>query len=107
LAEALPVLNPATWQMRMGIALSRLGRFDEAEQRFDAVQHFAPENRPSLRFLAALRYHRRDEAGALAALQALKKVEPGFSLEAMRSDNYPVATLRQGGLLGITRSGLI
>lgn len=107
LAEALSVLNPATWQLRMGIALTRLGRFDEAEQRFNAVQQFAPENRPSLRFLAALRYRRRDEAGAQAALHALKKVEPGFSLEAMRSDSYPVATLRQGGLLGVTRSGLI
>ncbi|MDQ1901323.1 SARP family transcriptional regulator [Paracoccus sp. WLY502] len=107
LAEALSVLNPATWQMRMGIALTRLGRYEEAEQRFDAVQQFAPENRPSLRFLAALRYHRRDEAGALSALQALRRVEPGFTLEAMRSDGYPVATLRQGGLLGVTRSGLI
>ncbi|MCZ0961376.1 tetratricopeptide repeat protein [Paracoccus benzoatiresistens] len=107
LTEALSVLNPATWQLRLGIALTRLGRFAEAEQRFDAVQQLAPENRPSLRFLAALRYHRRDEAGALSALQALKKVEPGFSLEAMRSDSYPVATLRQGGLLGVTRSGLI
>lgn len=107
LAEALPVLNPATWQLRMGIALTRLGRYEEAEQRFEAVQHFAPENRPSLRFLAALRYHRRDEAGALSALQALRRVEPGFTLETMRSDSYPVATLRQGGLLGVTRSGLI
>lgn len=107
LAEALPILNPATWQLRLGIALTRLGRFDQAEQRFDAVQQFAPENRPSLRFLAALRYHRHDEAGALAALQALRRVEPGFSLELMRSDSYPVATLRQGGLLGVTRSGLI
>ena len=107
LAEALSVLNPATWQLRMGIALTRLGRFDEAEQRFEAVQQFAPENRPSLRFLSALRYHRHDEAGALSALQALKRVEPGFSLDAMRSDGYPVATLRQGRLLGVTRSGLI
>lgn len=107
LAEALPVLNPATWQMRMGIALTRLGRYEEAEQRFDAVQQFAPENRPSLRFLAALRYHRRDEEGALSALQALRRVEPSFTLEAMRSDSYPVATLRQGRLLGVTRSGLI
>lgn len=107
LAEALSVLNPATWQMRMGIALTRLGRYEEAEQRFDAVQQFAPENRPSLRFLAALRYYRRDEEGALSALQALRRVEPDFTLEAMRSDSYPVATLRQGGLLGVTRSGLI
>jgi hypothetical protein len=107
LAEALPVLNPATLQMRLGIALTRLGRFDEAERRFETVQQFAPENRPSLRFLAALRYHRHDEAGALAALESLRRVEPGFTLDLMRSDGYPVATLRQGGLLGVTRSGLI
>ncbi|TBN40399.1 SARP family transcriptional regulator [Paracoccus subflavus] len=107
LAEALPVLNPATLQMRMGIALTRLGRLDEAEARFEAVQHFAPDNRPSLRFLAALRYRRHDEAGALQALRALKTIEPGFSLDQMRSDGYPVATLREGGLLGVTRSGLI
>lgn len=107
LSEALSVLNPATWQLRMGIALTRLGRLGEAEQRFDAVQQFAPENRPSLRFLAALRFHRNDEAGAVSALQSLKKVEPGFSLDLMRSDAYPVATLRQGGLLGVARSRLI
>lgn len=79
LDEALSVLNPAPWHLRMGIALSRLGRFSEAENRFDAAQQFALESRPSLRFLASMRYHRRDEAGALSALQALKKVEPGFS----------------------------
>lgn len=107
LAEALSVLNPATWQMRLGITLTRLSRFDEAEQRFDAVRRFAPDNRPSLRFLAALRYRRGDEGGAQAALQMLKKIEPGFSLEAMRSDAYPVATLRQSGLLEVTRSRLI
>lgn len=107
LAEALPVLNPATLQMRMGVALTRLGRLDEAEARFDAVQQFAPDNRPSLRFLSALRYHRHDEAGATAALRALQRIEPGFSLDQMRSDTYPVATLRDGGLLGVTRSGLI
>lgn len=107
LSEALPVLNPATLQMRMGIALTRLGRLDEAEARFETVQQFAPDNRPSLRFLAALRFQRRDEAGALSALQSLRAIEPGFSLDQMGSPGYPVATLREGGLLGVTRSGLL
>lgn len=107
LAETLSVLNPATWQLRIGVAMTRLGRFVDAERHFDAVQQFAPENRPSLRFLAALRYKRRDEEGALTALSRLRQIEPGFSLDLMGSDQYPVATLRQGGLLGVTKSRLI
>lgn len=107
LAETLSVLNPATWQLRIGVAMTRLGRFADAERHFDAVQQFAPENRPSLRFLAALRFKRKDEAGALNALTRLRQIEPGFSLDLMGSDHYPVATLRQGGLLGVTKSRLI
>lgn len=107
LAETLSVLNPATWQLRIGVAMTRLGRFADAERHFDAVQQFAPENRPSLRFLAALRFRRHDEQGALSALTRLRRIEPGFSLDLMASEHYPVATLRQGGLLGVTKSRLI
>lgn len=96
----------ASWLFRNAMAALRLGRFDEALAHVDAAAGFSPEFRPALRAQAALRYHFGDEAGAVAALGQLKRLEPDFSLDLMASENYPVATLRTAGLLGITRSGL-
>lgn len=108
--EALQVTfafpNHAMWLSRSTWAALRLGRFHEALTHADAAAGFAPEFRPALRAQAALKYHLGDEAGAEAALRQLKRLEPDFSLELMASDDYPVATLRAAGLLGITRSGL-
>lgn len=97
----------ASWLFRNALAALRLGRFDEALGLADAASGFAPEFRPALRTIAALKYHFGDEAGAEAALRRLKQLEPDFSLHLMASDSYPVATLRTAGLLGITASGLI
>lgn len=98
--------NRSMWLFRNAMALLRLGRFGEALSDVDAAAGFAPEFRPALRAQAALRFHLGDEAGAVAALRQLRRLEPDFSLELMASDAYPVATLRAAGLLGITRSGL-
>ena len=83
-----------------------VGRLGDAENSAAAAFAFASDSRPSLRVLAALRYHRGDEAGAADALHHLRKIEPDFSLELMASPNYPVLTLRNAGLLAVTRSGL-
>lgn len=103
---ALAELGPASWLMRRAVVQVRLGRLGDAENSAAAAYAFAADNRPSLRFLAALRYHRGDEAGASDALRRLRQIEPDFSLELMADPDYPVPTLRMTGLMGITRSGL-
>lgn len=103
---ALAELGPAFWLMRRAIAQIRLGRFGDAENSAAAAFAFAPDNRPSLRVLAALRYHRGDEAGAADALANLRRIEPDFTLELMASPDYPVSTLRAAGLMALTKSGL-
>ncbi|KGJ04036.1 hypothetical protein SAMN04487972_103193 [Paracoccus halophilus] len=104
--SALAEIGPACWLMRRSVIQIRLGRLGDAENSAAAAFAFAPDNRPSLRVLAALRYHRGDEAGAADALHHLRKVEPDFTLELMASPDYPAATLRMAGLLGVTKSGL-
>lgn len=101
---ALAVLGPATWLMRKAVTSLRAGRLPEAEEHAAAAHGFSAGYRPPLRFLAALRYHRGDEAGAAEALGRLRAVEPDFSLRLMASPDYPVATLKELGLLSITRA---
>lgn len=103
---ALAELGPACWLMRRAQVLVRLGRLGDAENSAAAAFAFAADNRPSLRFLAALRHHRGDVAGAADALRHLRRIEPDFSLELMAHPDYPVQTLRMAGLMGILQSGL-
>ncbi|NYS24785.1 SARP family transcriptional regulator [Rhodobacteraceae bacterium 2376] len=102
----LSILGPANLLLRRSAVQIRLGRFAEAERLAEAALAHAPDNCASLRFLAALRFYRGDEAGAAEALGRLRALEPDFSLELMSEPEYPVTTLRTMGLLGVTRSGL-
>lgn len=105
--SALSELGPAAWVLRRAIAATRIGDLAAAERYFATTHGYAPENRPALRFLSAIRYELGDEQGAQKALQKLKKLEPDFTLELMASDTYPVDSLRRAGLLKVTKSGLL
>lgn len=107
LKSAYSTLNPANWHIELATTCLQSRRWSTAVQHLEAVSHHAPDNRPALRFLAALRYHLKDEEGAQRALLALKKLEPDFSLDLMGSAGYPVGSLRQEGLLAVTKSRLI
>lgn len=107
LGQALSSLNPANWHLGIGVAMMRAGDLSAATRHLEAVHRFAPDNRPALRFLAALRYAQRDEEGTVHALLALRRLEPDFSLDLMRSDEYPVDSLRRLGLLQVAASRLI
>lgn len=100
-------LNPANWHVEIGLALTKQRRYAAAVRHLEIANHHAPDNRPALRFLSALRYQLGDERGAIRALQQLKDLEPDFTLELMASDHYPVDSLRNAGLLKITKSRLI
>lgn len=103
---ALAELAPACWLMGRADVLIGLGRLGDAENSAAAAYAFAADNRPSLRYLAALRHARGDLPGASEALQRLRLIEPDFTLTLMASPGYPVQVLRQAGLLGIVQSGL-
>lgn len=103
---ALGQLAPACWLMGRADVLIRLGMMREAENSAAAAHAFDEENRPSLRYLAALRHARGDRDGALDSLRRLRLIEPDFSLSLMADPAYPVQPLRKAGLLGILRSGL-
>lgn len=105
--NALSSLSPGTWLLRRSVATFRHGNLPDAQRHFQAAHEFAPENRPALRFLAAILYHHGDDEGARQALLKLRKLEPDFTLDLMGSDGYPVDSLRAAGMLGITKSGLI
>ncbi|MDB6178142.1 SARP family transcriptional regulator [Paracoccus sp. Z330] len=105
--SALSELGPAAWVLRRAIAATRVGDLKSAERYFATTHGYAPQNRPALRFLSAIRYQLGDETGAIDALRKLKKLEPDFTLELMASDQYPVESLRRAGLLRVTKSGLI
>lgn len=102
----ISLLGRSAWQARRAAVLIRLNRLDEAEACANAALAHAPDCRPALRFLAALRWRRGDEAGAAQALAALRRAEPDFSLDLMGAPDYPVSTLRRAGLMGVARSGL-
>lgn len=102
----LAMLGQPSWRLRQAAALIRLGRYAEAENSAAAALSHSTECRPALRFLAALRHHRRDEEGAAAALNALRRIEPDFAPELMASPDYPVSTLRRAGLLAVARARL-
>ena len=99
--------NLSWWHMRCAMTATRCGRFEEAARYAQAAHELSPNFRPPLRYLAALRYHLRDEKGAAEALQALKLLEPDFTLELMASESYPVASLRGPLLLDVVRSELV
>ena len=99
--------NLSWWHMRCCITATRCGRFEEAARCAQAAHELSPNFKPPLRFLAALRFYLRDEKGAAEALQALKRLEPDFSLQLMASDAYPVASLRGTPLLDVVHSELV
>ncbi|MCF3974367.1 tetratricopeptide repeat protein [Paracoccus salsus] len=100
-------LNPANWHVEIALTMTKQRRFAEAVKHLEVASHHAPDHRPALRFLSALRYQLNDEQGAIQALRKLKKLEPDFTLDLMASDQYPVDSLRNAGLMKITKSGLI
>ena len=99
--------NQAWWYMRCCVTAVRCDRLEAAVRFAETAHELSPRFKAPLRFLAALRFHLHDEAGAAKALVALKALEPDFSLDLMASDSYPLATLRSAGLLKVSGSGLI
>ena len=105
--QPLAKFNPATYAMSCAITAIRTGDFDDALRHAAVAHGYAPDFRPALRVLSALRFRQGDQHGTVEALEKLKALEPDFSLSLMASAEYPVATLRDANLLEVTKSGLV
>ena len=81
--------------MRLCVANMMALDFKAAEQAAQRASELAPMSQPPLRHLYAIRLHRKNEIGARAALKALRRLDPVFSMQHLRENpEYPAATLR-------------
>jgi hypothetical protein len=107
--QAVPAGQPRqmSWTMRCCLTAARSGRYEVALLLGHEAHRLEPAFKPPLRYLAALRYHLGDEAGAVETLAKLKALEPDFTLDLWRNPEYPIATLRGTPLMRLADSGLI
>lgn len=86
--------------MRYCVAAISDGRFKEAAIAAERAAILAPDSRPPLRHLYALKLHLGDFIGAREVLISLRRLEPNFSLSHIRENpDYPADTLRKCGLI--------
>lgn len=94
----LATLAPASWHLRRSVAHLRLRDFASAETATMLALAYAPDCRPALRFLLALRAHRHDAPGMAQTLADLRRLEPDFTPAAFLDPDYPAHTLRHAGI---------
>ena len=82
-----------------GIAALLSGQFEEAVRAGEISCAMAPVFRPPQRYLVPLYLHLGERARARGTLERLRRLEPGFSLDAMRESSYPSTGIRASGLL--------
>jgi DNA-binding SARP family transcriptional activator len=82
-----------------GITALLSGRFDEAVRAGEIACALAPTFRPPQRFLVPLYLRAGKRDRARETYERLRRLEPTFSLEAMREPSYPSAGIRASGLL--------
>ena len=84
--------------MRYCVASMSVGNFEAAMQAAEHAHRLAPNSRPPLRHLYALKLHAKDFEGARHILSILHVMESDFSMRFLREDpSFPAATLRAIG----------
>jgi DNA-binding SARP family transcriptional activator len=89
-----------------GMTALASGRFDEALRAAEVVHVLAPTYRPPQRYLVPLYLHLGVREKAKDAFENLRRIEPSFSLDAMRESSYPSPAAREAGLLSFTDKDL-
>jgi tetratricopeptide (TPR) repeat protein len=82
-----------------GIAALLAGRWDEAVRAGEIACAMAPGFRPPQRYLVPLYLHAGKRDRARETFERLRRIEPTFSLDAMRESSYPSTGIRASGLL--------
>ena len=98
---ALAGFAPAVLDMSAASAAVLSGREAEALALSRRALRVAPTSRPAMRFVAALAFRAGRDGEAADALGSLARAEPGFSAAEMAEPNYPVASLREAGMLDV------
>ncbi len=102
-ARAREICGPGPLQHTLdflcGITAVLSNRFDEAIRLGEMNKALAPDYRPPQRYLVPLYLQAGETDKAREVYDNLKKIEPSFSLRAMRETSYPSAGLRASGLL--------
>ena len=98
---ALARFSPAVLDMSAASAAVLAGREAEALSLSRRALRIAPTSRPAMRFVAALSFRAGEDVEAAAALEALSRAEPGFAAGEMAEPDYPVASLREAGMLDV------
>jgi tetratricopeptide (TPR) repeat protein len=75
------------------------GRFDEAVRASEIACALVPAYRPPQRSLVPLYLKLGERDKARDTFERLRRIEPTFSLDAMRESSYPSTGLRASGLL--------
>lgn len=105
-ASRLAARSPIRHFWDMGLCLTSVvtGDLDSALKAAGSTSVLAPDFRPPLRYLAALSGEKGALDAAKTALERLTRLEDDFSLDQMLNDPaYPVAAMRNAGLLARTR----
>ncbi len=98
---ALAGFAPAFLDMGAAAAAALAGREGDALTLSRRALRMAPTSRPAMRFVAALAFRAGEVREAADALEMLARIEPGFAAGAMAEGDYPVASLREAGMLDV------
>ncbi len=102
-ARARETCGPGPHQFTLdflcGITAVMSARFDEAVRLGEIARTLVPAYRPPQRYLVPLYLKMGETEKARQVYEDLRKIEPEFSLDAMRNASYPSAGLREAGLL--------
>lgn len=85
-----------------GVTAMLAGRLEEAVRATEIAHTMAPTYRPPMRYLVPLYLHNDERDKARAAYEQLRRLEPSFSLDAMREATYPSTAMRELGLLNFS-----
>jgi hypothetical protein len=92
-SSRLAILTPPIYYLRNAYTAIGIGDTSRALVWALMAVHASPNFRAAHRVVAALQYASGNAPGAETSLQALRRLEPDFSLDLMASDTYPVDTL--------------
>lgn len=100
-AAGLP--HSFSWDMLACLAAVSVGRIDDSLELALSSYRKMPFYRPALRYLSALSCLVGKPNDAAHYASQLQRLEPDFKLQILLKDDYPVATLRDLGLIETLR----
>ena len=96
--------NSFCWDMQAAFGALCQDRVLEAEELARICHRKMPEYRPAIRYLVALNMLLGEEREAQKFATRLARIEPGFTIQQLIDESYPIETLRKLGFAAELRS---